>query len=307
MAPPQYFCIFRPVQRNFSSVLPPPSYHLCRTEAWLPLRLPLALTSLAVATLASSHIFVPTTPAREAKANAQASRTPVILELFTSEGCSSCPPADTLVAGLEEQQPVPGVEIIALEEHVDYWNHLGWTDPFSSEQWTERQQVYAASHNSQSVYTPQIVVNGRTEFVGSRAQEARQTIVASMSQLQTEISLTPRSSDKYDRDQFNVSVGKLAGAAPSDTPEVWIAITEKGLHSSVSGGENAGHDLHHASIVRLLRKLGTADKSNAPSFAAQPELKLDSSWKRPNLRVIAFVQEKRSRHLVGATSATLEP
>jgi hypothetical protein len=271
------------------------------------LRLSLAVTSLAVATLASLHFFAPASPEPEAGTNTQASRTPVVLELFTSEGCSSCPPADALLASLEDQQPVPGAEIIALEEHVDYWNHLGWTDPFSSEQWTERQQAYAASHNSQSVYTPQIVVNGRTEFVGSRAQEARQTIAASMSQLQTEISLTPRSVDKRDREQFDVSVGKLVGAAPSDTPEVWIAITEKGLHSSVSGGENAGHDVHHASIVRLLHKLGTADKGNTPSFTAQPELKLDSSWKRPNLRVIVFVQERHSRHVVGAASATLEP
>jgi len=270
------------------------------------LRLP-ALTSLALGTLAAMSLSVAPVPERETRANDQASRTPVILELFTSEGCSSCPPADALLASLEEQQPVPGAEIIALEEHVDYWNHLGWTDPFSSEQWTERQQAYAASHNSQSVYTPQIVVNGRTEFVGSRAQEARQTIAASVSQLQTEISLTPQNSDKSDREQFNVSVGKLAGTAASDTPEVWIAITEKGLHSSVSGGENAGHDLHHASIVRLLRKLGAADKNNAPSFTAQPELKLDPAWKRPNLRVVAFVQEKRSRHVVGAASATLQP
>jgi hypothetical protein len=272
------------------------------------LRLLLAVTSLLVAALASLHFFAPTTSGQEAGANTQASRAPVVLELFTSEGCSSCPPADALLASLEDQQPVPGAEIIALEEHVDYWNHLGWTDPFSSEQWTERQQAYAASHNGQSgVYTPQIVVNGRIEFVGSRAQEARQTIAASLSQLQTEISLTLLTSNKRDREQFNVSVGKLAGTAASDTPEVWIAITEKGLHSSVSGGENAGHDLHHASIVRLLRKLGTANKSNAPSFAAQPELKLDPAWKRPNLRVVAFVQEKHSRHVVGATSATLQP
>ncbi len=270
------------------------------------MRLP-ALTSLALGTLAAMSLSVAPVPERETRANDQASRTPVILELFTSEGCSSCPPADALLASLEDQQPVPGAEIIALEEHVDYWNHLGWTDPFSSEQWTERQQAYAASRNSQSVYTPQIVVNGRTELVGSHKQDVRPAIAASVSQLQTEISLTPRNSDKRDREQFNVSVGKLAGAAASDTPEVWIAITEKGLHSPVSGGENAGHDLRHASIVRLLRKLGAADKNNAPSFTAQPELKLDPAWKRPNLRVIAFVQEKRSRHFVGAASATLQP
>ena len=240
-------------------------------------------------------------------ANDQSSRRSVIVELFTSEGCSSCPPADALLAALETQQPVPGAEIIALEEHVDYWNHDGWIDPFSSDQWTERQQSYAASRNTGNIYTPQIVVNGRTEFVGSHEHEARHTTAAYLSHLQTEVSLTSVKSGKRDREQVDVSVGKLAAAAASDTPEVWLAITETGLHSSVSAGENAGHDLRHASIVRLLRKLGAADKNNVPSFTAQSDLKLDSSWKRPNLRVIVFVQEKHTRHMLAAASAPLEP
>lgn len=239
--------------------------------------------------------------------NGQSSRSPVIVELFTSEGCSSCPPADALLAALENQQPVPGAEVIALEEHVDYWNHDGWFDPFSSSQWTERQQSYAATRNTGSIYTPQIVVNGRTEFVGSHEQEARHAIAVSLSQLQTEIALTSVKSTKRDREQLSVNVGKLAAASLSDTPEVWLAITEKGLHSSVSAGENAGHDLHHASIVRLLRKLGNADKNNAPAFTAQPELKLDSSWKRPNLHAIVFVQEKHTHHILAAASAALQP
>ena len=248
-------------------------------------------------------------PAKEpaTRANQPPAPSPVIVELFTSEGCSSCPPADALLSGLEDQQPIPGAEIIALEEHVDYWNHQGWTDPFSSGQWTERQQAYAVLRNSQSIYTPQIVVNGRTEFVGNRAQEARQTIAASLSQLRTEISLGSLPSTKRDRQQFNVSVGKLTPAASSDTPEVWLAITEKGLHSAVGAGENAGRDVHHASVVRLLKKLGIADKNSVPAFTAQPDLKLDSAWKRPNLRVIALVQEKHSRHILAAASASLEP
>lgn len=263
---------------------------------------------LAAATLAAISLRVATVPEHAtAAANDQSSRSPVVVELFTSEGCSSCPPADALLAALENQQPVPGVEIIALEEHVDYWNHDGWIDPFSSLQWTERQQAYAATRNTTNIYTPQIVVNGRTEFVGSHDQEARHTIVASLSQLQTPISLTSVKSARHDREKFTVSVGKLTAAAASDTAEVWLAVTEKGLHSSVSAGENAGHELHHASIVRLLRKLGAADKNNAPAFTAQPELKIDSSWQRPNLRSIAFVQEKRSRHILAAAAAPLQP
>src|ERR1700674_652964 len=101
--------------------------------------------------------------------NAQAGvRAPVVVELFTSEGCSSCPPADALLARLAEQQPVGNAEVIALEEHVDYWDHEGWIDPFSSGQWTQRQQLYASGFADHGVYTPELVVDGRSGFVGSR-------------------------------------------------------------------------------------------------------------------------------------------
>src|SRR3984893_14276718 len=125
-------------------------------------------------------------------------RAPVLLELFTSEGCSSCPPADALLARLEEQQPVAGADIIALEEHVDYWDHQGWVDPFSSGQWTQRQQDYASGFGTHSVYTPELVVNGRSGFVGSHEGDAYRAVAGAAAQPRTAISVTLLKSEKRD-------------------------------------------------------------------------------------------------------------
>jgi len=234
-------------------------------------------------------------------------RVPVVLELFTSEGCSSCPPADGLLAKLEENQPIAGAEIIALEEHVDYWDHQGWIDPFSSGQWTQRQQAYAFGFGDHGIYTPELVVNGRSGFVGSHERDAYRAIAGAVAEARTDISVSLPKPEKNDRQHLKVVVGKLQGAQQGDIAEVWLAITETALHSAVTGGENSGHDLRHAAVARWLHKAGTADRDAAPSFTGESDLKLDSAWKRPNLRVVAFVQEKRSRHILGARSAHLEP
>jgi hypothetical protein len=240
-------------------------------------------------------------------ANNTNGRVPVVLELFTSEGCSSCPPADALLAKLEEQQPVTGAEIIALEEHVDYWDHEGWVDPFSSAQWTQRQEAYASGFADHGVYTPELVINGRSAFVGSRGGDAYRAVANEVAQPRTEISISLLNSDKRDHEHLKVEVGKVQGAQQGDVAEVWLAIAETALHSSVTGGENAGHDLHHAPVLRWLHKAGTTSLNTMPSFAGDSDLKLDSSWKRNNLRVVAFVQEKRSHHILGATVARFEP
>src|SRR5579872_391638 len=111
-----------------------------------------------------------------ALSSAQNTRTPVVIELFTSEGCSSCPPADHLLARLENEQPVPQADIVVMEEHVDYWDHLGWRDPFSAASYTQRQQDYALAFGLEDVYTPEMVVDGRPGFTGSDGGRALQAI-----------------------------------------------------------------------------------------------------------------------------------
>src|SRR6266852_6583824 len=116
-------------------------------------------------------------PSQASSRTPETTRIPVVVELFTSEGCSSCPPADALLARLAEGQLDANMQLIALEEHVDYWNDLGWIDPFSSREWTSRQYVYAGALGNGNAYTPQMVVDGTVEFVGSHSQKARETIL----------------------------------------------------------------------------------------------------------------------------------
>jgi hypothetical protein len=232
---------------------------------------------------------------------------PVVVELFTSEGCSSCPPADALLIKLTEKQGAAKEQIIALEEHVDYWDQLGWRDPFSSAEWTRRQESYAAAFGHGSVYTPQMVVDGRTEFVGSREWEARKQIEEMAGKVKTEVRITPTKTGS-DKAQFNVRAGKLSGVAGDDITEVWFAITETGLHNAVTRGENAGEDLHHAAVVRTLRRIGVANgRDPETAFAGEAIASLDSGWKRDNLRVVVFVQEKKSRKILGAAEIKVAP
>src|SRR6266851_4803876 len=150
-------------------------------------------------------LFLLFRPATHAADSARPTRTPILLELFTSEGCSSCPPADTLLAKLDELQPVAGVTVIALEEHVDYWDHQGWRDPFSSAEFTARQQRYAGLLHIESPYTPEMVIDGRSEFVGNDSERALHELASAARAPKTPVHVTVK--DKAsDRISFAVNV-----------------------------------------------------------------------------------------------------
>jgi len=233
---------------------------------------------------------------------AAAQRSRVVIELFTSEGCSSCPPADGFLSELETKQPIPGVEIIALEEHVDYWNHEGWEDPYSSVEWTLRQREYVAKFKGETPYTPKMILNGEKVMTLKSGAEVQESIEQAAKEEKAEVSVAKASADNNDAPKFEVHVGSLRSAS-QDKADVWMAVTEDGLRSDVRAGENKGKTLEHAAIVRSLQKIGTTSAKGGSPFAANPQIKLKSNWKKENLRVVVFVQDRKSWKILGAASA----
>ena len=220
-------------------------------------------------------------------------RTPVLVELFTSEGCSSCPPADAELAHLVRDQPIAGAEVIALSLHVDYWNNLGWKDPYSSSQFSRRQGDYGQAFHLDSVYTPQMVVDGRAEFVGSDGERAVAAIRSSAA--------VPTIPLKID---FVASSAKVeVPPIPGKRAEVMLAITEDDLSSNVRAGENSGRRLAHVAVVRSLRQIGEA--SGSKGFAKSVEIVPDATWKREGLSAVVFVQEVGSRRILGVGQARI--
>jgi hypothetical protein len=230
-------------------------------------------------------------------AHATEDRTPVLVELFTSEGCSSCPPADRFLERLD-RQPVPGAEMIVLSEHVDYWNHIGWKDPYSARFYSERQSAYARRFSLDSVYTPQMVVDGSSEFVGSNTGLADKAFAKALGVPKIPIHLSLISTDPSASLHARLETGRLEPSFGAREGEVYIAIALNRAESQVFSGENAGHKLAHVSVVRSLTKVGVLKPGQGLSQEVQ--LKVERSLDSGNLRLIAFVQEPRQGRVLGA-------
>lgn len=227
-------------------------------------------------------------------------RVPVIVELFTSEGCSSCPAADAFLARLERTQPVAGARVVALEEHVDYWNHLGWADPFSAPQYRARQNDYALAARTDNIYTPQMVVNGQVAFVGddsSRAyQEIAQAAQAQIAAVELKAAPNSRNSEMVDL-SVRVTTPKTAKAREAN---LYLAVTESNLVASVASGENAGRTLRHSAVVRSFGVIGRIDPRGSNVGQVVSTLRLPHEWRRENLHAVVFVQEPDSFRITGA-------
>ena len=225
-------------------------------------------------------------------------RTAVIVELFTSEGCSSCPPADQLLARLEKAQPVPEADIIVLGEHVDYWNQLGWQDRFSAHLFTERQQEYAYTFGIEDVYTPQMVVNGQAGFNGADGPRALQEIRRAAAAPHSNVSLLRK-------DPSDLALTVIHFPAGIKNVEILLAITEDSLASDVRRGENVGRRLTHTGVVRSLVSVARFDARKSPEFTSDLPLHILDDWNRENLNAVVLVEVRGSHRIVGAAKLKL--
>lgn len=215
-----------------------------------------------------------------------ADRTPVLVELFTSEGCSDCPPADALLARLDRSQPIDGAEVIVLSEHVDYWNGIGWKDPYSSHQYSQRQNAYAELFRLGSVYTPQMVVDGRYEFVGSDERRATEAVENASKTEKVTVSLTSSHLESDSAIAVHVEAGPLPASITADSANVWLAVADEQDESRVNGGENGGRTLRHVAVVRTLEMIGKTDRSDQFSR----DIRVNAGHGGRKMRLIAFLQ-----------------
>jgi hypothetical protein len=230
------------------------------------------------------------------------SSVPILVELFTSEGCSSCPPADTFLQKLDGQ-PISGAELIVLSEHVDYWNHNGWKDPYSSSAFTERQNSYSTRFHLDSIHTPQMVVDGSHQFSGGDAKEAQKAITESLGVTKIPVRISEVSSDGG-RLRAHLETGPLDSSYHVQSVEIYVAVALNHAESQVLRGENANRRLTHTAVVKKLSKVGKIKVGE--QFAHDVELKLDSGTDLHNMRVVAFLQDAASGKIVGATMKTAD-
>ena len=230
------------------------------------------------------------------RAQSTQERVPVIAELFTSEGCSSCPPADALLEILLQEQPIKGVYVIPMSEHVTYWDHQGWKDPFSAQQYTVRQQQYGLRFNIESIYTPQLVIDGTREFVGSDKRAIERALTEAAKTLKPVLFVTATVADG----SLNLTASGLGLSAETDA-ELVFAVTEDHLVIDVPRGENAKRTRKHSGVVRWLKSAGTVGSSPATATVT-----LAQDWHRENLRVVAFVQSRKDRRVISAGLAAVK-
>ena len=224
---------------------------------------------------------------------------PVLVELFTSQGCSSCPPADALLQILADD---PNRRIIPLSFHVDYWNRLGWRDPFSSAEWSERQRLYNEAMQTGRVYTPQLVIDGRRHCVGSDVKVVyRHLDDAAVRPVGVDIELGAQPGDGALRVTYRAELRRRDDVSVHSvaSTDLLLALAETGLETPVKSGENARRVLKNDFVVRRLLRLDTLGM-NKTTLSGSLDLPLQDVENAQNVKLVAFAQNRGEGGVLGA-------
>ena len=221
---------------------------------------------------------------------------PILVELFTSEGCSTCPPADALLSNMDNGQPVPGAQLIVLSEHVDYWNHDGWKDPNSSHALTERQSAYVHVLGLNTAYTPQIIVDGTSEMLMNNSEEAIKVFQNALATPYIPVHIGEVTLDPANPALLRSHID-IDGKDDKKDADVYAAIALNRVESEVLRGENKNRHLTHVAVVQQLTRVGSLPKGK--SFAQEVQLTLKSGTDAKNIRIVVFVQETGPGRVLG--------
>ena len=219
---------------------------------------------------------------------------PVLVELFTSEGCSSCPPADALLQTIDRDQNIPGARVIVLSEHVDYWDHDGWRDPFSSPEMTARQEAYVVRFSQESAYTPEAVIDGGRGLTGSDRRSLISAVEEAAQRPKAEIGIT-NAALSGNAVTADVAVTALPRA------ELYAVLADDHDESSVARGENSGRHLTHVAVVRVIEKVGSLNDG----FSKQIRVALPGHSQAQKVRMVVFAQERGTGHILGVAEVRL--
>jgi hypothetical protein len=233
------------------------------------------------------------------RAGAASEDSPVVLELFTSEGCSSCPPADELLSRIGALTP----GVIPLAYHVDYWDSLGWSDPFSSNQWTLRQVEYVRAMQLSGSYTPQIVINGRWQCVGSDPNLIARAVATARATPPPGVVTVRAMAPAAGSHKLDLSVSAhIVRTAGDKSLIVVVAIYENGLMAKIDGGENSGHRIRYDYTVRKIIPAFELRPAAGAALENELSVELDPSWKLDHLGVAAFIQDETSLAIDGGVA-----
>lgn len=225
-------------------------------------------------------------------------RVPVLVELFTSEGCSDCPPADDLLARLDATQFVPDADAIVLSEHVTYWDRQGWRDPFSLEEMTERQQSYEYHFNLQDSYTPQAVVDGAAQMVGSNTSALTRAVADAAAKPKPPLSIGSA--------QWSGGSAQFSVRGPADSSTRLVAVlAADATHSEVARGENAGRTLKHVAVVRVMKEFDSTNADGRPLKLAGGPLNHKDESAGP-VRLVVFLVDHKTGHVLTAAEQSLQ-